>query len=194
MSLLACISRCPSTTRWPGVGVRARGGERLQHGCLGLLDLQEERIARVAAEQERDPGLCADAAYAHHLVREIDQLVVARGAPGDRPAASRGSHGREAVEGGQRLLSHALGRGVHGDDGAVGFEMMRRAPSTVRVSFASASVLSRVRALATSLRARLRVLGSSCGGERRAERVDVDPCVPDVEAAAGWRSGAIHSR
>ena len=56
MSLAACISRCPSTTRCPCWSVLARAEERLEHRRLRLLDLEEERIGVVAAEQQHDPG------------------------------------------------------------------------------------------------------------------------------------------
>ena len=48
-------------------------GELLEHGGLGLLQLQEQRIAPVTAEQQRDPGTRADAAHADHLAGDIDQ-------------------------------------------------------------------------------------------------------------------------
>ena len=43
MSLAACMSRWPSTTRWPCWATRS-SEERLEHRGLGLLDLQEQRV------------------------------------------------------------------------------------------------------------------------------------------------------
>ena len=51
----------------------ARAEELLEHRCLGLLQLQEQRILAVAAEQQRDPGAGADAAHADDLAREVGQ-------------------------------------------------------------------------------------------------------------------------
>jgi hypothetical protein len=56
----------------------AATGVRLEHGRLGLLDLQEERVGGVAAEQQRDPGARAHATHADHLVRDVDKPVGAQ--------------------------------------------------------------------------------------------------------------------
>ena len=71
MSLAACIRCWPLTTRSPLLD--ASSEELLEHGGLSLLDLQEQRIAPVAAEQQHDPGARADAADADHLARDVDQ-------------------------------------------------------------------------------------------------------------------------
>ena len=49
------------------VGVLALAQEGLQHRRLGLLGLQEQRVAVVVAEHQHDPGAGADAAHADHL-------------------------------------------------------------------------------------------------------------------------------
>ena len=49
----------------------ARAEERLEHRRLGLLELQEQRIAVVAPEQEHDPGARSDAADTDHLARGV---------------------------------------------------------------------------------------------------------------------------
>ena len=48
MSLADCIRRWPSTTRRPWFAYAALAGVRLEHGRLGLLDLQEQRVVAVA--------------------------------------------------------------------------------------------------------------------------------------------------
>ena len=72
MSLAACMRRWPSTTRWPWFVEPARAEERLEHGRLGLLELQEQRVVAVAAEQQHDPRAGADAADADDLARRVD--------------------------------------------------------------------------------------------------------------------------
>src|SRR5215471_9539818 len=49
---------------------------RLEHGRLGLLDLEEERVVVRAAMHEDDPARSADAADADHLPRDVDDLVL----------------------------------------------------------------------------------------------------------------------
>ena len=46
----------------------------LEHRFLGLLELEEQRVFAVTAEEERDPGPRPDAADTHDLPREVDQL------------------------------------------------------------------------------------------------------------------------
>ena len=59
----------------PVVLVRALAHVRLQHRRLGLLDLEEQRVAVVATADVRDPAPGADAPDAHHLPRHVHQLV-----------------------------------------------------------------------------------------------------------------------
>ena len=72
MSLAAWVSRWPSTTRWPWLRELALAEERLEHRGLRLLDLQEEGVVVVAAEQQHDPGARADAADADDLAGGVD--------------------------------------------------------------------------------------------------------------------------
>jgi hypothetical protein len=44
----------------------------LQHRRLCLLDLQEQRVVRVAAQQQHHPAAGSDAADPHHLSREVN--------------------------------------------------------------------------------------------------------------------------
>ena len=78
----AWVRRWPATTRWPWWREAAGAGERLQHRGAGFLDLQEERVALVAAEQQRDPGPGADAADPDHLVGGVDVVVALGQDPG----------------------------------------------------------------------------------------------------------------
>ena len=65
----------------------ARLEELLEHRGLGLLELQEQRVLAVAAEQQRDPGARADAPDADDLARDVDQLELARAARAGRAAS-----------------------------------------------------------------------------------------------------------
>ncbi len=53
-----------------------RRGVWLEHGRLRLLDLEEERVLLVAADEQGDPGAGADAADTDHLVRRVDEAVL----------------------------------------------------------------------------------------------------------------------
>src|SRR5271165_1993947 len=53
--------------------------ETFEHRRLCLLDLQEQRIIMVPAEQQHDVAAGADAAHAHHLVRRVDVAVLLEG-------------------------------------------------------------------------------------------------------------------
>ena len=55
------------------VAVLALADEPLQHRRLRLLDLQEQRVSVVDAEEERDPGAGADAADPDDLAGEVDE-------------------------------------------------------------------------------------------------------------------------
>ena len=53
----------------------AASEERLEHRALCLLQLQEQRVLVIPAEQQRDPGARADAADADDLAGEVDEAV-----------------------------------------------------------------------------------------------------------------------
>ncbi len=74
MSLVACISRCPTTTRCPWFLNWLLADVLLEHRLLRLLELQEQRILAVAAEKQGNPRSRPDAADAHDLPREVRQL------------------------------------------------------------------------------------------------------------------------
>src|SRR4029077_8773118 len=61
------------------VRVGARAEETLEHRGLRLLDLQEQRVVIVAADEQHDVAAGPDAAHAHHLVRRVDVLVLLEG-------------------------------------------------------------------------------------------------------------------
>src|SRR5204863_7057798 len=52
----------------------ARSQELLEHRRLRLLHLQEQGVLPVAPEQQPDPRPRTDAADAHDLAREVDEL------------------------------------------------------------------------------------------------------------------------
>ena len=53
----------------------ARGQEPLEHRGLRLLDLQEQRVPFVAADEQDHPRPGAHAADADDLAGEVDELV-----------------------------------------------------------------------------------------------------------------------
>src|SRR4051794_19777991 len=79
---------------------RALPREALEHRRLGLLDLQEERVLGVPAEQEHDPGAGTDAAHADHLSRQV-HVAIAVGQMADVPV-------ERAAIGVQEIRDHPL--------------------------------------------------------------------------------------
>ncbi len=75
MSLDACIRRWPSTTRLPAFRYLLFTRCGFEHRWLRLLDLEEEGIAIVAANQKDDPGPRSDASDPDHLPRHVDDPV-----------------------------------------------------------------------------------------------------------------------
>jgi hypothetical protein len=55
-------------------GLVAGAEEPFQHGFLGLLHLQEQRIVVVRAQEERGERAQPHAAHAHDLHRRVDEL------------------------------------------------------------------------------------------------------------------------
>ncbi len=60
----------------PMVAEPALGEVPFEHGALGLLHLEEERIGVVATCEQRDEATRADAPDADHLPRQVDELVL----------------------------------------------------------------------------------------------------------------------
>ena len=100
MSLAACISRWPTTTRRPWFGVLAPADEPLEHRGLRLLRLQEQRILVVAADEEMDPGACSDAPDADHLARGVDvfELLDRVVLAGERAPVAADQRAHQSVE------------------------------------------------------------------------------------------------
>jgi len=95
---------------------RAVAEERLEHGRLGLLGLQQERVLVVASEQEHDPRARPDAAHADHLAGRMDvpeALQQAATVAGQRPPVRADHAVDERV---QALEISASGRLLDGDD------------------------------------------------------------------------------
>src|SRR5262249_38550824 len=53
----------------------------LEHGGLGLLGLQEQRIAVISAEEEHDPGPGTDASHLYDLASGVDDLELLEKVP-----------------------------------------------------------------------------------------------------------------
>ena len=192
MSLAACIRRWPATTRCPWLRVLALAEEPLQHRLLGLLGLQEQRVAAVAAEHQHDPGAGADAADADDLAGRVDVVEVLEQHRGGRsPAcAGRTGSGRAAR---RSKSSRSSSGGSRSSIGTIsgGSATIRRWPSTTWVSLANACMLSRVRALATfACGLRLLLLRWHWLAARSSSSLDVDVRVPDVQVA--HRRGLAH--
>ena len=75
MSLAACISRCPSTTRLPCCLKGPAPVKGSSTEALGLLRLQEQGVLRVGAEQQQDPGTGSDAAHSDDLVSGVHEAI-----------------------------------------------------------------------------------------------------------------------
>ncbi len=120
MSLAACISRWPTTTRSPSfLGAyrcRIAGGHvRLSTERLGLLDLQEQRVAVVPAAQQHDPAAGPDAADPDHLAGHVDELeLVEQGPPVARQRAA------VVVQQAPDPVSSVLARSASGSRSAIG--------------------------------------------------------------------------
>ena len=84
MSLAVCISRWPTTTRCAQFAYSLAPDELLQHRRACLLGLQEQRVIRVVAQQQRDVGAGSDAADPDHLAREVDQTKLVEEHAGGR--------------------------------------------------------------------------------------------------------------
>ena len=181
MSLAACVSRWPSTTRWPWLVECALAQERLEHRRLRLLELEEQRIALVAAEHEHDPGARADAAHADDLARRVDVAVAL-----EQPPAVGGQGapvGADALPGRTPRAPPRSAPDATSSIGTMsgGSLTILRSPSTTSVSFANAFRLSFDCAFATLRSNRLTLLAGRLLGGQRGDVVDVDAGVPQVE-------------
>ena len=152
MSLAACVSRWPSTTRWPLFANSLLTQERLQHRRLGLFELEEQRVLAVTAEHEADPGSSADAADADHLAGRVDIAeAFEQLAPVARERATVG-----ADDAAEEFLDQVACSAWTSSIGTIsgGSPTIRSSPSTTSVSFPNALTLSLVRPLAMFASAR----------------------------------------
>ena len=131
-----------------GIGELTASRIRFQHGFLGLLGLQEQRVTVVATRQEHHPGTSADTADADHLQCHVHVLEL-----GQQMAAVRLQRAAVAPQNRTHLVlddvgryAPLLGKVVERNDQR-GALMMRRRPSTSSVNFSMACMESRVRAL-----------------------------------------------
>ena len=193
-----CPVRCPTRgrCRWrsaPGAGPRPPARpcwctrscqERLGHRVLGLLDLEHQRVALVAAHEQGHPAAGADRADADHLAGQVGELVRVEQVP---PVAGQGDpvlgRGRRAGLVGIRLgvgVEQVVGR-ASAAAGRTGTGACRRPRS---VSRARAFRWSFERALRHPLLEGLDHLPVAASVPHAGQRwLGVEPLVPDVEVA-----------
>src|SRR5262249_1663725 len=53
----------------------APADEAFEHGGLGFLDLQEQWVVIIGAEEQRDPATRSDASHAHDLPCQLDEAI-----------------------------------------------------------------------------------------------------------------------
>ena len=195
MSLAACMSRWPSTTRWPWLrvlGCAPRYGSSTD-ACASLT-WRNSGSASSRPSSRSDPAAGADAADADDLAGEVHVADTARAdarrssgsVSGSREAARRLRASSSSARRRRARRRARSGAGRCDDPGS---------PSTSCVSFAKR--LQAVLALAPSPRADLRGRGQprlrwpSCCVE---SSLDVEARVPDVEARASPAKRRIASR
>ena len=167
MSLGACISRWPVTTRSPwfenSLGPRNSSSTEASASFI----CRNSGSCAVTAEQQRDPRAGAHAADSDHLAGEVGQPELLEQHRGGRIRASRGNSASAAgATRASRRAPHPE-RADRSGRSAADSSMIRASPSTTCVSFEKAVMLSLVRALATLLRGplhelRLELRPSSC--------------------------------
>ena len=189
MSGVACISRWPTTTRWPWLACALGRQVRLQHRRRRLLGLEDERVVLVAALEDDHEAARADAADADDLEREVGEAVAL-----EELAPALGHRGAVVLE---DLLRSAAGAARRSRRAVTtgGSSRMTRRPSTIAVSDSKARMPSRRRALvkmASSLARR--AAGSALERARSPRRppgcrVVGDAGVPDVDEAHAGVAG-----
>ena len=164
--------------------VLARAEVRLEHRRLGLLELQEQRIVVVAAEQQQDPGAGPDAADADDLAGRVDVAE-----PLEQLSAVAGQ-GRAVVADEVRSVSSS-GLMLFGVEQLVDRDDQRRVVADPGLAVDGLGQLRE--GLETVLRTRLGDV-LLCAPELLLGRdlrqpgedlLDVDPRVPEVEVALG---------
>ena len=191
LSLAACISHWPSTTRWPWLSNSLAAGVWLEHRGLRLLRLQEERVLVVAAGQQDDPGAGADAADARRPCGRCAGSCSSRAAGGGRPSASP----RSARSRSRSIASTSILRRSSGSSSSIGTIERRPADDPQLAVDPLGEPVQRPQAvLGAGLGgALLGSLGTAfCAGAAKllADRVLVEARVPDLEVAQSRRSRA----
>src|SRR4051812_14975835 len=163
-----------------GVREGALAQERLEHGRLRLLELQDERVGVVAAEQEDDPGAGPHAADAYHLARRVHVAIALQQPPpigGERAPVGADDRADEVLH----LLALDPGHDVldRDDERRVADDPELAVDDLGQLRERSRAVLRPcLREVALEHLALLR--GASLGGHG-GDVVEVDPRVPDVQ-------------
>ena len=169
----------------PVVRVGALADVRLEHGRLRFLDLEEERIALVASEQQRDPAPGPDAADADDLAGDVDELELLE------EVATIGLEAPAVVAEGSRSSSRSCSASASGMSSSSrtisggSLDDPDLAVDAGPVSLANARRLSLLRALARFFWNRLSSASRALGRNCCVDVVLVEPGVPEVEVAAG---------
>ncbi len=74
MSLVACISRCPATTRSPWFSNSLGPRNSSSTDASASFICRKQRVLSVVAEHQRNPGARADAPHPDDLAREVGQV------------------------------------------------------------------------------------------------------------------------
>ena len=90
MSLAACMSRCPATTRWPWLAYRLFPTKRSSTDSWASFAWRNSGSGRPVRDQD-DPGAGADAADADDLAGDVDVVEVLEQVP---PVGLEGCAGR----------------------------------------------------------------------------------------------------
>ena len=171
------------------VGELAVAEERLEHRALGLLALQEQRVAVVVAEHQHDPRARADAADAHHLARRVhvaEALEQAAAVAGQRApvGADQLPHRvleHDALVRGDQLLDRHDQRRVADDP--------RMAVDEVGQPVERPHAVLRTRLGDVAIEA-LALLGGRLRGPLPGHVLDVDARIPERERPASRRTRA----
>ena len=162
--------------------VRRRTRVRGEHRRLGLLQLEQQRVARVPALHQHDPGAGPDAADPHDLAGQRDEPVALH-----QHAALRRQAGAVLVQEGLDDLDVALP--CLADQHLLGGHQHRRVRDELRLAVHDVQVpLERVQVVAAQrlLEPLLRLLGAGPVGQGPEPLLQVrrrHACVPDVQVA-----------
>ena len=181
MSLAACISRWPSTTRWPWFSYSLLPRERLEHRRLRLLRLEEQRVVAVAAEHQHDPSARADAADADDLARQRRRSGTLEQ---PAPVARERARGTTRIRRSMRLRRSRAGLASRSSSiGTIsgGSLAIRGSPSTSGSASRTPGGCPSSAPSRRPARIRLTLLLARACADSPPRFVDVEPRVPDVE-------------